>query len=275
MRPDAEGCQAQRLPDRPMQVYKLSVSIGGKSMRVPWVRGLAALAALTILAADAAPPTAAAPSRSGSIWISIKNVYESNLNFGPLGKGHRDGTDRAEGTLTRQGSTYVGTVNAVVESNQQVSGLGQNCGPARFEDSQKLKVTGRPVGGFNDDVQSVTYAGAASGSAPPGNAGNEFLILEFVPETMPTQQPDIRLPQDMHPELVIACHTLIDTASGIAFLPLNDSRWTMEGGGYIIQLPASGVLDYTDTAVAEGHPQTIGPFEVKKSVWTIQIKRLP
>jgi hypothetical protein len=207
----------------------------------------------------------AAPATADKIWISITNDYEAKLNFGPLGKGDRKGKDRAEGTLTRQGADYVGIVDAEVVSKQQVKGLGQNCGPADYNDSQELKVIGRRVGGFNDEVQNPT--------ASTGQPSNEFLILEFIPETHTRQEPQARDP--VTNGLEVNCHTLIETPAGIPFLPLNDSRWTMEGGGYIIQLPASGTLDYTDTAVAEGNPQTIGPFQVLKSVWKVTVKRLP
>lgn len=213
--------------------------------------------------------SAAAPAATGGIWVSITNEYEAKLNFGPLGKGERKGKDHAEGTLTRQGTIYVGTVDAVVESTQQVKGLGQNCGPKRYEDSQKLKAIGRHVDGFNPEVQNASYDTAAS----TGQPSNEFLILEFVPETPTTQQPGARDPVTNTFE--VNCHTLIETPAGVPFLPLNDSRWTMDGGGYIIRLPTSGLLDYTDTAVAEGAPQTIGPFQATKSVWRIQVKRLP
>ncbi len=221
----------------------------------------------------AAPSATTAPA-PGGIRISIKNEYEAKLNFGPLGSGTRDGYDKVEGVLKRQGSKYIGIVDAVVVSTQGVSGLGMGCGPARFEDSQKLRVTGHPVGGFTSQVQSVTF-NQATGTGRPSNASNEYLKLEFFPETMPTLQPDIRLPQDMHPDLVVSCHTFIDTEFGIAFLPLNDTRWTMEGGGYVIVLPSSGVLNYTDNTVAAGTGATVGPFEAKKSVWTIQVERLP
>lgn len=204
----------------------------------------------------------------GGIRISITNVYEAELNFGPLGKGSRHGTDRAEGVLKRQGSKYVGIVDAVVVSNQGMAGLGRSCGPADYEDSQKLKVIGHPVNGFNQLVQSVDPA------TMTGQTSNEYLGLEFAPVTMTSQQPSLRLPEDMHPDLDVSCHTLIDTLSGIAFLPLNDARWTMEGAGYIIRLPSSGVLDYTDTTVPVGTGATLGPFEAKKSIWTIQVERL-
>lgn len=57
-------------------------------------------------------------------------------------------------------------------------------------------------------------------------------------------------------------------------MPLNDTRWTMEGGGYTIRLPSSGVLDYTDKTVATGG-QSLGPFNAEESIWTIQVERLP
>ena len=234
-------------------------------MRFACLRGAAAVAASMILSAHAAAP-APAP---GKIWISITNEYEAKLNFGPLGKGSRKGTDRAEGTLARQNVDYVGIVDAEVESTQQVKGLGQNCGPAQYNDSQQLKVIGRHVGGFNYEVQSATYDQTAS----TGQPSNEFLILEFIPETHTRQEPQARDP--VTNGLEVNCHTLIETPAGIPFLPLNDSRWTLDGGGYIIQLPASGELDYTDTAVAEGAPKTIGPFQVTKSIWKIKVIRLP
>lgn len=104
-------------------------------------------------------------------------------------------------------------------------------------------------------------------------------MLEFKPKTMTSQQPGPRLPptgpQDPFLEdLVISCHTLIDTTSGIAFLPLNDSRWTMDGGGYIIALPLVGRLNYTDSTVTSAGGAQIGPFNAKKSEWTIEVERL-
>jgi hypothetical protein len=206
------------------------------------------------------------PSRGG-IRISIKNEYDVKLNFGPLGKGTRTGTDRAEGVLNRQGRDYAGVVTAVVASTQGVSGLGKACGPSRYEDSQKLRVIGHVVDGFSQ-VQTVAFNQAGT---RPSNASNEYLMLEFAPETRTTLQPQNANPDE---DQVVACHTLIQTPSGISFLPLNDSRWTQEGGGYIIVLPSSGVLDYTDTTVPVG-TAAVGPFEAKKSVWTVRVERLP
>jgi hypothetical protein len=214
--------------------------------------------------------TASSGARTGGrIRVSIKNEYEVALNFGPLGKGSRSGTDRAEGVLERQGTGYVGIVTASVDSTQTMSGLTGNCGPAIYQDSQKLRVTGYPESSFNPQVQSV-YSATMS-----GQPSSEFIRLEFAPETMTSQQPGPRRPEDMLPDLVISCHTLIDTLSGIAFLPLNDSRWTTEGIGYIIVLPTSGTLTYTDNTVASPGGAQIGPFNAKKSVWTIEVERLP
>jgi hypothetical protein len=230
-------------------------------------------------AAPTAAPTATATTTPapGGIRISITNVYEVALDFGPLGNGSRDGTDKAEGVLKRQGRDYVGIVEANVVSNQAMHGLIGGCGPADYKDSQKLRVIGHPVSGFNQLVQSVD-------PATMGQASNEYLSLEFAPETMTSQQPKLRLPpkmakaEDEEGDLVVSCHTLIDTLSGIAFLPLNDSRWTMDGGGYIIVLPTSGVLNYTDDTLAvkpNALPLPTVPFNAKKSLWTIQVERLP
>jgi hypothetical protein len=214
--------------------------------------------------------TVTAPSAGGGgIRISIKNEYVAKLNFGPLGKGSRDGTDTAAGVLQRHGNKYVGVVDAAVDSNQTLSGLMGSCGPARYRDSQKLRVTGHPADGFNQYSQTVDPATVT------GQASNQYLALEFAPETMTSQQTSPRLPEQMLPDLVVSCHTLIDTLSGIAFLPLNDSRWTMEGGGYIIRLPSSGTIHYTDRTVPATGGAKIGPFDAEKSVWTIEVERLP
>jgi hypothetical protein len=51
------------------------------------------------------------------IRIDIKNSYNENIDFGPLGKAKRDGVDRARGVLNRQGANYVGTLNANIVLN--------------------------------------------------------------------------------------------------------------------------------------------------------------
>jgi hypothetical protein len=210
--------------------------------------------------ADGAQPSTAAatPAR---IRISISNVYDAELDFGPLGSGRRKGTDRAEGELKRgEAGYYAGTVQAVVTSEQQIKGLMGSCGPKHYEDSQKLRVKGHPVDGFNADVQTVDL------TAVQGQTSGKYLKLEFVPETPPTQVPN-RPGEDK----IVNCHTLIETPYGI-FLPLNDSRWTMEDGGYVIALPSSASIDYTDET-AEG--AQVGPFKANKSVWTIRVEALP
>jgi hypothetical protein len=133
-----------------------------------------------------------------------------------------------------------------------------------------LRVTGHLVGGFSQE-QTVAF-NQATGTGRPSNASDEYLRLEFAPETKTTLQPQN---PDPGKDQVVSCHTLIETPSGISFLPLNDSRWTLEGGGYIIVLPSSGVLDYTDTTVPVGTGASVGPLQAKKSLWTIQVERLP
>jgi hypothetical protein len=143
-----------------------------------------------------------------------------------------------------------------------VGGVG-SCGPGNYRNSQQLQVIGRQVGRFNTQAQNVTPATIAS-------QATEYLVLEFVPVPgTELQPPNPNRNQDQ----VIDCHTIIETAAG-RFLPLNDSRWTMEGGGYIIALPSSGTINYTDDAGPRATDKQIGPFKVKKSVWTIEVERL-
>jgi hypothetical protein len=217
------------------------------------------------LAASAFAPDALAKDR---IRISIKNEYVAKVDFGMLGKVSRDGSDKAEGLLELQGDEYVGVVTAEVGSNQTTVGLGGigNCGPGRYDNSQQLQVTGRRVGSFNTDVQSVTPNQAASTGSPSA----EYLLLEFAPVPGVDLQPPN---PDPGMDQVIACHTIIETEAG-RFLPFNDSRWTMKGGGYIVNLPTSGAIDYTDATVPAAGAG-IGPFNAEKSTWSIRIERLP
>jgi hypothetical protein len=209
------------------------------------------------------------------IRISIKNEYEATLDFGLLGKGSRNGTDTVVGELKFKAGEYAGIVTAEVKSTQTLAGpFGVSCGPGNYLNSQQLLVTGRAVAGFNADVQTVTFSYA---QAPlinrPASTGtaSEYLLLEFAPVPgVELQPPNPNPDQDQ----VIECHTVIETPAG-RFLPLNDTRWTMEGGGYIIALPSFGALYYKDVAVPAGAPAKIGPFTVKKSEWTIEVERLP
>jgi len=215
---------------------------------------------LLFLAVTLNAPVALAQDR---IRISIKNEYNETLDFGVLGKGSREGTDMTDGVLELHAGEYKGIVTAWVSSTQTLAGLGGvgSCGPGSYRNSQQLQVVGRRVSGFNAAVQTVTFNPAPS---------TEYLLLEFVPAPGTALQPPNPNPgQDQ----VIDCHTMIETEAG-TFLPLNDSRWTMKGGGYIIALPSSGTINYTDDTVSAGGAQ-IGPFKVKKSIWTIQVKRLP
>lgn len=213
---------------------------------------------LLFLAVTLNAPVALAQDR---IRISIKNEYNVALDFGVLGKGSREGTDTADGVLEFQAGGYKGTVTAWVSSTQTLAGLGGGCGPGSYRNSQELRVVGRRVSGFNPAVQTVTLNPATS---------TEYLSLEFFPVAGAELQPPNPDPEQ---DQVIDCHTVIESQAG-RFLPLNDSRWTMDGGGYIIALPSSGTINYTDDTVSSGGAQ-IGPFKVKKSIWTIQVERLP
>jgi len=220
------------------------------------------------------------------IIVTIKNEYNVDLNFGPLGKGNRKGTDNANGMLTRQGPDYVGTFSADVDSTQAVSGLGTGC-TGHYKDSQNLNVTGHLVNGF--PVVAGNLALPLYGvTSYTGSASNEYLMLEFTPETKSASQPARFDP--VTNQLSVKCHDLIipqvdddDTPSsaapprnfdpgrfdGIAFLPFNDTRWTTKGQGYIVRLPTSGILIYKDITAGSA----LGVLTSKKSEWTITVER--
>jgi hypothetical protein len=232
------------------------------------IRRICALLFATLFQVGALAATPTSPAAPSRIRISIKNEYVATLDFGALGHGSRDGTDTAEGVLELRGGKYVGTVTAKVVSTQALAGPVGSCGPGRYENSQELQVTGHAESGFNPDVQTVNLSQATG----TGRVSGEYLRLEFAPVPGTELQPPNPNPDQ---DQVIACHTIIETESG-RFLPLNDSRWTMAGGGYIIALPSTGVLDYTDSQTVAGPGQGLPamPFDVKKSIWTIRVERL-
>lgn len=250
--------------------------------------GLLWLAAALIAIVAFGGTAAAAQATRGSITVSIINDYDVDLNFGPLGKGKRKGVDTVTGILTKQGRNYAGSVGGAVVSTQSVSGLGRGCGPTEYRDSQKLKVAGHSVVGFTS-LQHVDWTQST------GRPGTEYIMLEFTPETKTASQPARFDP--VTNQLSVKCHDLIiptpegadddddenlpvsqpyvgpdpSAFNGVAFLPLNDTRWTTRGQGYIIRLPASGILRYKDI-----HPPgNVGLFKLNKSEWSIQVERLP
>lgn len=201
------------------------------------------------------------------IRIDIKNEYHAKLNFGVLGKSSREGKDTVEGVLELQGSQYIGIVTADVDSTLHTAGLGGvgSCGPARYHNSQQLLATGHEEVDFNPHVQLVDPATIT------GQVSNKYLRLEIAPAPGTALQPPNPDPDQ---DQVIDCHTMIETEAG-RFLPLNDSRWTTEGIGYIIALPSSGTINYTDRTVSGPGGEQIGPFQAEKSIWTIEVERLP
>jgi hypothetical protein len=227
------------------------------------------------------PPTPG-PDKIG---IYIANDYDVDMNLGPLGNGHRNGIDEISGILSGQGGTYTGTVDASVDSNQRVAGgIGAGCA-GHYSGVQKLKVIAHFVDGFSNLIQQVNW------SQSTGSPSSGYLMLEFTPSTKPPFQPTNF--NAVTNQLTVDCHDLIipqgdddvdDSAyatrppgfdpsrfEGIAFLPLNDTRWTTKGQGYIIRLPTSGLLKYKDIQP----PGNVGLFKLNKSVWSVQIARSP
>ena len=222
-----------------------------------WVA--ATLNVTVAMAQGAAAPTPAA--KPGGIRISIKNAYTSTLDLGPLGKGWRKGIDEVVGVLKRQGNEYVGSVTADINALQKLSSPLRNCPEAATKGKQQVKITGRPVSGFGP-FQTITYDRGAS----TGRETGEFLELRVWPETAP--QMSAKDP----------CLELLEVEAGLFILPLNDSRWALSEEGYIIVLPASGLLMYSDDAVAKRRLRSDPlkpPLDAEESLWTIRVERLP
>ncbi len=142
-----------------------------------------------------------------TIHIRLANTYFAQIDIG-IGKAERsNGADTVAGTLTRQtDGTWTGEVQAKVAFIQEMKGfLGKACPKSQFQGSQRLRMTGRTVSGFNSKVQTISYQ---SGRA------TEFLVLTVKPAAAMNMQGDL------------TCLSIDSTG----VLPLNDSRWMPEVG---------------------------------------------
>ena len=225
-----------------------------------WVA--ATLNVTAALAQGAAAPTPSAKPRE--IRISIKNAYYVTLDLGPVGKGWRRGIDGVVGVLKRQANNeYIGSVTADINALQTLKSPLRNCPEAATKGEQQLKIIGRPVSGFGP-FQTITYDRSAS----TGRETGDFLELRVYPEI--AHQP-VMSKND-------PCLELLEVEAGNFILPLNDSRWSLDQEGYIIVLPSSGLLIYSDDAVAKKirRPTALQtPLDAQESLWTIRVERLP
>jgi hypothetical protein len=166
-----------------------------------------------------------------TIHIRLTEAYAARIDIG-IGSAERtDGADTLRGTLTRQpDGTWKGEVEAKVSFVQAMGGiLGKACPKRQFEGSQRLRMSGKPVSGFNAKVQTI--------STQRGKPV-EFLLLSVRPAAAPQMtQGDT------------TCLSMYTYPDGSQLLPLNDSRWLPEAG-YTIGLPRSAVLEYEDNTVA-------------------------
>jgi hypothetical protein len=205
---------------------------------------------LSLLAAHLTPGMA-----QDTIRIRLANSYAAQIDIG-IGKAERSqGADTLQGTLTRQpDGTWKGVVEAKISFNQEMKGiLGSACPRQLFQGSQRLRMTGRTVGGFNATVQTISYK---SGTAA------EFLLLAI--------RPVAAAMMTSGDTTCLSMYQYADPTIPFPLLPLNDSRWLPEAG-YPIGLPRSGVLEYRDettntTGGGNGLPlpvNAIGHWEVR------------
>lgn len=202
---------------------------------------------------------AAVPARPANaqdtIQVRITNQYFAYVNVG-IGNAHRVGADTLTGKLTLQSNgTWQGEVDAKVTFKQAMRAFGIDACPlADYTGTQRLELTGTPVGGFNSVSQTITYSA--------GTADGGFLELAVRPvEAAAMNSTD--------------CLTLYeDVRYNHPLLPLNDARWTQPTSGYVIGIPQSGVLDYRDGTVQtfQTNIDLSRPAEAVSS-WTIRVER--
>jgi hypothetical protein len=202
-------------------------------------------------------------SDGDTIRVSIANEYLAVLELSMLGLGthYRSGTDSADGTLERQeDGSWRGIVTAHAKSVQQLSDPSRRCSGDDFEGSQLLRVVGDPVSGFSP-AQTIKYDPATS-----GRRGGGFLALEFQPAAA------ARVVDDD------PCQTKpLPPGGSLPFLPLNDARWTLPEARYVIELPTSGLISYSDGTVntMPGGGMAPGVPVHAYSNWTIRVERTP
>lgn len=206
------------------------------------------------LAALVAPAEPAWAQDSARIWL--ENEYVAHINLG-FARADRAGADTVEGVLRLQpDGTWRGEVTAKVNFEQEMKGLGISCPKERFVGSQKLEVSTRTVDGFNQMSQTITYRNGR----PSG-----FMALAVKP---------------LEPRRMVSgtenCLTLYqDNRSPFRLLPLNDARWNQPASGYIVGLPARGVLEYDDlTAQTAAGPDASLALPARgNSRWKIRVER--
>jgi len=172
-------------------------------------------------------PTGAAQQ---TVHIRLAEAYFALIDFG-IGNAERsNGADTLQGILTRQpDGTWKGEVEATVSFLQAMGGImGKACPKQQFEGSQRLRMSGKPVSGFNSKVQSISNQGAGP---------VEFLLLSVRPAAAPKMTKGDT-----------SCLSMYTYEDGSLLLPLNDSRWLPEAG-YTVGLPRSAVLEYEDNTV--------------------------
>lgn len=191
------------------------------------------------------------------VWIA--NSYTVVLKL-EIGTATRGGNDTLDGTLVRQANgTWQGQFTARQSFIQEMKAFGITVCPSKaYTGRQQLTLTGTPVGGFNQMVQSITYkTGAADGG-----------ILSLSLRT--TGRANMSS---------VDCLTLREDVPGgrtFPLLPLNDGRWTEPSVTYIIGFPQSGTLEYDDITTLLSLPGAAAPIQqpvTSQSTWTVRITR--
>ncbi len=193
------------------------------------------------------------------INLSLTDVYDVTVGIG-IGmdaQAHRNGTDSAEGLLTKYpDGTYRGLMRGVIASTTDMTltlplVAGECHAPTTT--TQQLWVVGRVVpGGALIRDQDTLVA---------GTPGTEDLILSFYPLEPADGIGACDAPIPYTGRRLVDGKTIVGP-----YAPFNDSRWSSPDVGYRIHLPEVGGLIYEDWS-------QVVPAAGVDSQWTVDVDR--
>lgn len=186
---------------------------------------------------------------SRGLNLLVRNNFNVELQFGPLGRGSSDGIDQMAGSLELQpDGSYRGVVSARTHAWQFLTGLGESCPRKESDGRQQLLVTARPVSRLNENQNRSKF------EIKSGLDDGGMFQLMFFPATQPSYTAKDRCQQEIWRD---------DTSYRIPFLPFNDTYWTRLG--YPILIPKEGKLIYDDRSQTQ--------MKVGYSSWHVEVER--
>lgn len=200
-----------------------------------------------------------------TIRVGIVNTYDVTLATMGIAGVHRSGRDVANGTLTRDGSTYHGTMRAHTWGDMDAHTLVGDCVDHQ-EGTQEIYAVA-----IIEPARALLPTDSVRLGSTPGDID---LIFYFFPETAPVfsargrcQEPVVFEGYGNGPDANEAPDPLLPQYRPRGeFLPFNDSRWTTQNGLRLHAPPAGANLLY------EEYGDWL-PEQQVRSWWTVNMTR--